>query len=57
MMRKFSPEGESSGHLPPPATNQEASSTSVRGYHLEVRDGNSQPSHCALHYHLGGGGG
>ena len=30
-MRKFSPERESSGHLPAPATNQKASSTSVQG--------------------------
>lgn len=30
-MRKFSPEGESFGHLPAPATNQKASSTSVQG--------------------------
>lgn len=26
-----------------------------KAYHLEVRDGNSLPSHCALHYHLGAG--
>lgn len=25
----------------------------VQEYHLGVRDGDSQPSHCALHYHLG----
>lgn len=28
-----------------------------KAYHLEVRDGSSQPSHCALQYHLGVRGG
>lgn len=53
-MRKFSPEGEHPAIFPLQLPTRRLAVPLFKAYHLEVRDGSSQPSHCALHYHLGG---